>query len=139
MTQLPSRQSGVECPNGICDRLQIAEWDVQTLQAERDTAIEAAVYEMRRERDAARGAIDSIMEAIKGDRFRDNLNQCAEDYVRYTLGTAGHLYHVEGYMEMVKERDTFRALCEQVDAHYSGSLDHQPAYVGRIREALSGF
>ena len=29
----------VECPNGICDRLQIAEWDVQTLMSERDVVV----------------------------------------------------------------------------------------------------
>lgn len=30
----------------------------------------------------------------------------------------------------------YRELCEMVDAHYSGSLDHQPAYVRAIRTAL---
>lgn len=37
----------VECPNGICDRLQIAEWDVQTLITERDAAIAAALMDER--------------------------------------------------------------------------------------------
>jgi hypothetical protein len=31
----------------------------------------------------------------------------------------------------------FHRLCKQVDAHYGGSLDSQPAYVRSIRAALS--
>ena len=45
--------------------------------------------------------------------------------------------------ELQHERDDarneaalYRALLEQVDAHYSGSLDHQPGYVRAIRSAL---
>lgn len=37
----------VECPNGICDRLQIAQWDVQTLQTEREAAILSATMALR--------------------------------------------------------------------------------------------
>lgn len=53
---------------------------------------------------ALRGTIDSILEAIKGDRFTDGL-VTAEQYVQHTLGTIGHLYHVQGFIDVVKERD----------------------------------
>lgn len=36
------------------------------------------------------------------------------------------------YREVVR----WRHLAEMVDAHYSGSLDHQPGYVRAIRSAL---
>lgn len=73
------------------------------------------VVRLTRERDAAKGCIDSILSAIEGDRFTDGL-QTAEQYVRYTLGTAGHLYHVEGFMDVVRERDAAKAELAQLRA-----------------------
>lgn len=35
-----------------------------------------------------------------------------------------------------RERDEAWRLLEMVDSHYSGSLDHQPAYVKAIRRYL---
>jgi hypothetical protein len=38
--------------------------------------------------------------------------------------------------DLMAERDALRAVAEAVDAHYSASLDYQPAYVRMAREAL---
>jgi RNA polymerase subunit RPABC4/transcription elongation factor Spt4 len=43
------------------------------------------------------------------------------------------------FCEAIAERDHWRGLCESVDAHYSGSLDHQPHYVRAIRLALDAY
>jgi hypothetical protein len=75
---------------------------------------------------ALRGTIDYIMEAIKGDRFSDGL-QSADDYVRYSLGTAGCLYHVDGYMEMFESRArwirAFNRLEKAVTNHIDNCID----------------
>lgn len=90
---------------------------------------------LRKERDAARGTIDSIMEAIKGDRFKDGIGSTAEWYVRYTLGTAGHLYHVEGYMAVAAERDEWMERCRKLcDPPHNG---YWAEILAEAREALS--
>lgn len=41
------------------------------------------------------------------------------------------------YDEVNEERKRYRDVLEQIDAHYGGSLDHQPPYVAAAREALT--
>lgn len=65
------------------------------------------------ERDAARGDLDFILNACRLESFTDGL-QTAADYVRYSFGTAGRLYHVDGYMEVCKERDRYRRALEDI-------------------------
>ena len=38
----PSDSAPLQCLDGICDRLQIAEWDVETLKITRDEAVRPA-------------------------------------------------------------------------------------------------
>lgn len=94
-----------------------------------------AAQRWKKERDAARGTIDSILEAIKGRRFKDDIGLSAETYVRYTLDTAGHLYHVEGYMEMAAERDRYKEALERIA--YPDTFVQSQSRAARVaREAL---
>lgn len=92
----------------------------------------AETRRLRRERDAARGTIDSIMEALGEGRFTDGL-QTADAYVRHTLGTGGHLYHVESYMEICEERDRYREALEQIRRRADG----QVTQYARAREQVA--
>jgi hypothetical protein len=69
-SDLPSRHSEpapFECPDGICDRLQIAEWDVETLKLEREAAILSATMEIREENRILSRAL-----SLACKRFRDS-------------------------------------------------------------------
>lgn len=72
------------------------------------TARDETIERLTRERDGARGVIDYLLTACRLEHFSDGL-QSAKAYVDYSLGTASLLYHVEGYEEIVRERDRYRS------------------------------
>jgi hypothetical protein len=56
-----------------------------------------------------------------------------------TRGSKGRngLPYPSDVFQLEREVERLRGLLAEVDAHYSGSLDHQPGYVKRIRAFLA--
>ena len=56
----------------------------------------------------AQATLDYVLDAIKGDRFKDAMGMTAEQYVEHALGQTALVYHRDGYAQMQAENDRLR-------------------------------